>query len=80
MLGVSTDERRIKGLKDLNLKKEPVVEELRLLEISLGQLVINYVNVLYSERTLCNARELWKMISLHVLNDLLRDDRPRSTI
>jgi len=35
----------IKGLKDLNLKKELVAEELVPLQISLWQLVVNYVGV-----------------------------------
>ena len=64
--------RRIEGLKDLNLKKKLVAEELTPLQKSLGQLVFHYVDVLYGGRTLGNAEELRKMYSLHALNHVLK--------
>ena len=67
----TTGGRRIEGLKDLNLKRL-VAEELTPLQKSLGQLVFNYVNVLYGERTLGNAKELRRMYSLHALNHVLK--------
>ncbi|CUS09467.1 unnamed protein product [Tuber aestivum] len=63
--------RSIEGLKDLNLKKL-VAEELTPLQKSLGQLVFNYVDVLYGERTLGNAEELRRMYSLHAPNHVLK--------
>ena len=68
----TTSGRRIEGLKDLNLKKELVAEELTPLQWSLGQLVFNYVDVLYGERTLGNAEELRRIYSLHALNHVLK--------
>ncbi|PWW78986.1 DUF1253-domain-containing protein [Tuber magnatum] len=64
--------RRIESLKDLNLKKKLIAEELTPLQKSLGQLVFGYVDVLYGERTLGNAEELRKMYSLHALNHVLK--------
>ena len=64
--------RRIEGLKDLNLKKKLVAEELTPLQKSLGQLVFHYVDVLYGGRTLGNAEELRRMYSLHALNHVLK--------
>jgi len=55
----------------VNLKKL-VAEEPKPLQKSLGQLVFNYVGVLYIERTLSNAKELWIMYSLHALNHVLK--------
>jgi len=63
----TTGGRKIEGLKDLNLKKL-VAEELTPLQKSLGQHVFNYVDVLYGERTLGNAKELRRMYSLHAPN------------
>ena len=68
----TTGGRRIEGLKDLNFKKKLVAEELTPLQKSLGQLVFNYVDVLYGERTLGNAEELRRMYSLHALNHVLK--------
>lgn len=68
----TTGGRRIEGLKDLNLKKKLVAEELTPLQKSLGQLVFHYVDVLYGERTLGNAEELRRMYSLHALNHVLK--------
>jgi len=45
----TTSGRRIEGLKGLNLKKKLVAEELMPLQKSLGELVFNYVDVLYGE-------------------------------
>jgi len=68
----ATGGRRIEGLKNLNLKKKLVAKELTPLRKSLGQLVFNYVDVLYGERTLGNAEELLRMYFLHALNHVLR--------
>jgi len=68
----TTGRRRIEGQIDLNLKKKLVAQELTPLQKSLGQLVFNYVNVLYSEQTLGNAKELRRMYSLHALNHVLK--------
>jgi len=59
----TTGGRGIEGLKDLNLKKKLVAEELAPLQKSLGQLVFNYVDVLYGERTLGDAEEFRRMYS-----------------
>jgi len=64
--------RRIEDLKDLNLKKKLVAKELTSLRKSIGQLVFNYVDVLYSERTLGNAKPLQRMYSLHALNHVIK--------
>ena len=58
----TTGGRRVEGLNDLNLKKL-VAEELTPLGKSLGQHVFNYVDVLYGERTLGNAKEFRRMYS-----------------
>ncbi|KAG0136602.1 hypothetical protein HOY82DRAFT_576336 [Tuber indicum] len=68
----TTGGRRIESIKDLNLKKRLVAEELTPLQKSLGQLVFDYVDVLYGERTLGNAEELRRMYSLHALNHVLK--------
>jgi len=68
----TTGGRRIEGLKDLNLKKKLVAKELTSLRKSIEQLVFNYVNVLYGERTLGNAKQLRRMYSLHALNHVLK--------
>ena len=64
--------RRIEDLKDLNLKKKLVAEELTPLQKSLGQFAFHYVDVLYGGRTLGNAEELRRMYSLHALNHVLK--------
>ena len=66
-----TGGRRIGGLKDLNLKKL-VAEVLTPLQKSLGELVFNYVDVLYGEQTLGNTEELRRTYSLHALNRVLK--------
>src|SRR5205807_7193312 len=70
----TTGGRRIESLKDLNLKKRLVIKELTPLQKSLGQLIFDYLDVLYGERTLDNAEELRKMYSLHALNHVLKYD------
>jgi len=60
--GQTTGGRGIEGLKDLNLKKKLVAEELAPLQKSSRQLVFNYVDVLYGE-TLGNAEEFRRMYS-----------------
>jgi len=49
-----------------------VADELTPLQKSLGELLFNYVDVLYGERTLGNAEELLRMYFLHALNHVLR--------
>ena len=48
--------------------KRLVAEELTPLQKSFGQLVFNYVDVLYGGQTLGNAKGLRGMCSLHALN------------
>jgi len=67
----ATGGRRIEGLKDLNFQKL-VAEGLTPLQNSLGELVFNYVDVLYGERTLGNAKELRRRYSLHPLKHVLK--------
>jgi len=70
--GKTAGGRRIEGLKDLKLKKKVVAEELTPLQKSLGELFFNYVDPLYGERTLGNAKELRRMYSLHAPNHVLK--------
>jgi len=53
-------------------KKKLVAEEPTPLQKSLGGLVFNYVDVLYSERTLGNVKELRGMYSLHAPDHILK--------